>query len=793
MRNLIVIVFVWLLALPASAQESSPNLLDALGGLFKAKPATESATAVDTGAATRNLRPVAATSGEKRVALVIGNNAYQTVPVLEKASNDARAVGRALEQAGFQTRSIIDGNRTQMNQAINQFVEDVGGGGIGVFFFAGHGVQVNNQNFLIPIDLPAVAREADIADHGISLQNLQDKIADARAKFSLLVVDACRDNPLPKKAGRSIGATRGLTQASSAEGQIVVFSAGANQQALDKLADSDQHPNGVFTREFLPWVTKPGVSIRDAVLSVRSAVRAKAKTVDHDQFPAIYDQAEGNFYFIFQGPATVNVQPVAADPESDTWRTAERANSDNAYRAYLEAYPQGKYATAARIALEALKPGKAKPGVTTAPDRPATAVPPAPTLSKPVAADDPETAFWNEVKASGSKEYYEAYLKSYPKGKYVSLAKLELKKIDDAEKAQRAKDAAERKAQQAKAEAEKQAAAEREKQERIKADQDAWEAAKKESTVTAYAGYLSSHPQGRYAGLAQVARQKAEKETAEREKQEVARREREAKEAEQRRQAEAERQRLAAEQARIEVEKAAKEMRPGKVFKDCPDCPEMVVIPVGSFEMGSNSGASDEKPVHSVRIGKAFALAKTEVTQKQWRAIMGSDPAELKFKGCDDCPVERVNWNEVKEFTTKLSQMTGKTYRLPSEAEWEYACRAGGTHTYCGSDNVDNVAWYDKNSGSKTHAVAGKQANAWGLYDMSGNVWEWTEDCWNGSYSGAPTDGSAWITGECVRRVLRGGSWYNNPQYSRAASRIGYVASRFRGDSGGFRPGRMLP
>jgi formylglycine-generating enzyme required for sulfatase activity len=106
---------------------------------------------------------------------------------------------------------------------------------------------------------------------------------------------------------------------------------------------------------------------------------------------------------------------------------------------------------------------------------------------------------------------------------------------------------------------------------------------------------------------------------------------------------------------------------------------------------------------------------------------------------------------------------------------------------------VDNVAWYDKNSGSKTHAVAGKQANAWGLYDMSGNVWEWTEDCWNGSYSGAPTDGSAWITGECVRRVLRGGSWYNNPQYSRAASRIGYVASRFRGDSGGFRPGRMLP
>jgi murein DD-endopeptidase MepM/ murein hydrolase activator NlpD len=529
-----------LCVLPAQAQQG--GLLDSLGSLFKPKEdAKPVGAATDEGAVTRNLKPVAASGGEKRVALVIGNNAYQSVSKLEKATNDARAVGRALEAAGFQIRSVIDGNRTQMNQAINQFVEDVGGGGIGVFFFAGHGVQVNNQNFLIPIDLPTVAREADIADHGISLQNLQDKIADARAKFSLLVVDACRDNPLPKKAGRSIGATRGLTQASSAEGQMVVFSAGANQQALDSLAPSDTNPNGVFTREFLPWVTKPGVTIRDAVLSVRSAVRAKARTVDHDQFPAIYDQAEGNFYFIFQGPANVTVQGAPADPEADTWRTAERANSENAYRAYLETYPQGKYATAARIALEALKPGTTKPGATTTPERPATAVPPAPTISKPAAADDPETAFWNEVKASGSKEYYDAYIKQYPKGKYLALARLEMKKIEDRDKVGKAREDAERRSAQAREEAERKRLAEQDKQERVKSEQEQWEGAKQKHTVVGYTSYLNSYPSGAYAVLARLAKEKAQREEAETARQEAIHKEQEAKAAAEREKQEAER------------------------------------------------------------------------------------------------------------------------------------------------------------------------------------------------------------------------------------------------------------
>ena len=228
---------------------------------------------------------------------------------------------------------------------------------------------------------------------------------------------------------------------------------------------------------------------------------------------------------------------------------------------------------------------------------------------------------------------------------------------------------------------------------------------------------------------------------------------------------------------------------PGTVFRDCTDCPEMVVIPEGSYDMGSN-GNDDEKPLHRVSVS-AFALAWTEVTQAQWRAIMGSNPS--KFSGCGDhCPVENVSWNDAQEYVNKLSQKTGKTYRLPSEAEWEYACRAGGHHEYCGSESIDSVAWYGDNSSGRTHFVAGKQANAFGLSDISGNVWEWVEDCWHDNYGGAPSDGSAWTAGQCNARVLRGGSWNGLPQYARSAARF-WNSATIRDAYIGFRPARRLP
>ena len=230
--------------------------------------------------------------------------------------------------------------------------------------------------------------------------------------------------------------------------------------------------------------------------------------------------------------------------------------------------------------------------------------------------------------------------------------------------------------------------------------------------------------------------------------------------------------------------------QPGRRIKDCPSCPDMVVIPAGSFDMGSNDGAGDEKPVHSVTIAQPFAMGKTEITQGEWKAVMGNAPGN--FKNCgDSCPVEQVSWNDAQVFIQKLNAKTGKQYRLPSEAEWEYACRAGGLLDYCGSGIADEVAWYSKNSGGFPHATAQKKANAWGLYDMNGNVWEWVEDSYHADYNGAPIDGTAW-QGEEAERVLRGGAWNLIADLVRASTRSA-GAPILRDYYYGFRIVRMLP
>ncbi len=224
-----------------------------------------------------------------------------------------------------------------------------------------------------------------------------------------------------------------------------------------------------------------------------------------------------------------------------------------------------------------------------------------------------------------------------------------------------------------------------------------------------------------------------------------------------------------------------------ELIRDCAECPEMAVLPGGSFQMGM-AGRQLTEPVRTVTL-PAFAIGKTEVTQGQWKAVMGSNPS--KFQACGDgCPVEQVTWPDAQEFAKRLSTQTGKTYRLPSEAEWEYACRAGQASRYCGGDDLDKLAWYGDEYGS-THPVGNKQANAWGLHDMSGNVWEWTQDCMHPNYQGAPTDGSAWQETECKNRVLRGGSWLSGPQYGQVVIRFGFKPD-FRASDFGFRVVREL-
>lgn len=255
------------------------------------------------------------------------------------------------------------------------------------------------------------------------------------------------------------------------------------------------------------------------------------------------------------------------------------------------------------------------------------------------------------------------------------------------------------------------------------------------------------------------------------------------------------------------------------LFKPHPVNIEMVKLEGGTFVMGCQSGRDlgcfdDELPPHNVSI-KPFEIGRTEVTRSQWQALMGGESQALhddkkreKIRACGpNCPVESVTWEDVQTFIQKLNQKTGLKYRLPTEAEWEYAYRSNTKTTfYTGNCILPDQADYDTRDDDfngchsvngiyeeTTVPVATHPANPWGLFDMAGSLWEWTQDTWHDDYQGAPTDGSAWEGGEhFIERVLRGGSWASAPRDLRASVRMRYTAAS-RSIVAGFRLARSLP
>jgi formylglycine-generating enzyme required for sulfatase activity len=235
---------------------------------------------------------------------------------------------------------------------------------------------------------------------------------------------------------------------------------------------------------------------------------------------------------------------------------------------------------------------------------------------------------------------------------------------------------------------------------------------------------------------------------------------------------------------------------PLQTFRGCSECPEMVVVPAGTFMMGSEDDRADEKPAHEVRIPRPFAVGKYEVTFAEWDACAADGGCTSNNRPPDEGwgrgrrPVVNVSWNDAKEYAAWLSRKTGQAYRLLTEAEWEYAARAGTTTQYAFGDAItDQQAQFRQ---SKTAEVNRFQPNAWGLHDMHGNVWEWCEDNWHENYIGnPPTDGSSWSGGDGSFRVLRGGSWSSNPQFLRSATRS-KDRPVYRYNGFGFRVARTL-
>ncbi len=276
---------------------------------------------------------------QSRHALVIGNDAYAGVPRLQKAVNDAVAITGALEAQGFTVATLTDAPRRAINRAISNFTQGLRPGDTALVFYAGHGVEIDGENYLLPVDIEAPGPgDGDfVKSESIALSRLLDRIRATGARTTLAIIDACRENPFAQSGGRGIGTARGLGRVIAPEGTFVIFSAGAGQLALDRLSDKDDDRNSVFTRALLPRLAEPDLELREMVGAVRQDVRDLAASVGHQQFPAYYDELLGDFYLASKGPEPA-VAPAANDPIRQDFDLAREIGSREALEAFVTRY-----------------------------------------------------------------------------------------------------------------------------------------------------------------------------------------------------------------------------------------------------------------------------------------------------------------------------------------------------------------------------------------------------------------------------------------------------------------------
>lgn len=628
----------------------------------------------------------------KRVALVIGNAKYRYGSALANPHKDAETIAGVLERLGFAlTRSSAtpeqgwhtDLDLISMKRLIADFSIAAEQADMVVVYFAGHGMEIDGQNYLLPIDaeLEHVRR---VRAETASLQEIVDDVADAKT-LPLIILDACRDNPfLSRMRGLDQGRSfrSGLADVKSAGNLYVAYAARQGAKALDGPLGG----NSPFAKALAEHLETPDVDIRILMGHVRDAVRDATK---HVQFPHVYGSLGGG---------TICLK-----------RSADSM------------------------------PPQAEAGV----------------MTVPVATHSLEwsKAEWERIRDTGDIAWMRRFA-DHAHPYYAAEARERARVLEaEAEASQRqAQEHARRKAES----------------ERLARQQE---------------------QDDRRAGIVRVA---------------------------------------------VGPGGGRDEIRPikagsGVSFRDIGIGPEMLIVPAGEFLMGSpddepERGAT-ESPRHKVIIPRPFAVGRHAITRGEFAAFVNAsghkteggayvwdggnvklDPAKSwrdpGFAQDDSHPVVCVNWDDAQAYAKWLKESTEKDCRLLSEAEWEYAARAGReTPFWWGSSITPDQANYDGNYSyaggkkgewrQKTVPVKSFEANPWGLYQVHGNAWEWCEDCWNGNYNGAPEDGSVWTAGDCGRRVLRGGSWNYDPWFLRAAFRVGdATGSRF--DFTGFRLARTL-
>ena len=814
-----------------------------------------------------------APAAERRVALVIGNSEYQFTTPLRNPRNDADDMALALEPLGFDV--VIKGTdltEREFADKLREFARAAHGADVTLLFYAGHGVQVDGENYLIPVDAE-IRDELDLQRRTFKLTTFLNEM---RGRTNLVFLDACRDNPQVRSLARSLGGSRstavarGLSpvEAPSGTGALIAF---ATQPG--GVADDGNGRNSPFTEALLANIATPGQSVTDMLIKVRQAVMS---TTRQQQVPWTSESLLTQFYFMPEAPpdpptqlASAPVEPPPGGSELEqqyekermaamAYQTALSLESVELFEEVMTRYPGTIYAKAAEEQIRRLEEARSLPPA--AGSAPAATVPaPAQDASAaPAPATSPRQAESSlgltraerhriqqalaslgyqpgmvdgkfGVRTRMAIRRYQAehgrpatgYLMAYEAGKLQVASRKEAEeRRREAEQVASRKEAEERRreaeqvasrkqAEERRKEAEQVASrkqaerrrrdAEKRREEALRADTEAFTRATASGTARAIREYLTAYPSGRHV---------------------------------------AEAKRLLLHAERREREHWAQ--RSGAEIRDCPDCPPMVVMPLGAYSMGSPSKERGRKntegPVHRVTIERPFAAGRHEVTRRQFRRFVDETGhsaqagcqtfgrgewkwrdeeswLEPGFAQTDDHPVVCVSWEDARAYVEWLSMKTGKSYRLLSESEWEYAAR-GGTQTArywgdrpsqaCRYANVLDRSYRKKYSRrnatihqcddgfAATSPVGSRAKNQFGLYDMLGNVWEWVEDCWHAGHSRSSADASARNGGgDCSRRVARGGSWGSTRDFVRSAVRAN-VGSGNRFSDGGFRVARSL-
>jgi formylglycine-generating enzyme required for sulfatase activity len=660
----------------------------------------------------------------RRVALVIGNGAYAHAPQLRNPPNDARAMTQTLRQLGFEVIDGIDLDQGAMRAKLAAFARELEGADAALFFYAGHGLQVGDRNYLLPID-SALQHESDLYLHAMELDDIL-RLLEGAVPTRVVILDACRDNPLANTLSRSMrtrsgGVGRGLAKIDAPVGTLLAYATAPNSVALD--GDGEHSP---FTAALLQNIATPGLEARQVLTRVRSAVIA---STGGGQVPWDSSSLTGDFYFTLNLNLTVQApSPEAAEGalEMVMWQSAERLGTESAYKVYQDRFcPKSNFCALADEALRRL--AALPPEATTPLPAPAERSPPA---AVPIPAPPPADLL-------------------------ATLPRTSIRRVQEALSA-------------------------------LGYDPGPSDGRIGQKTRAALAAWQKAHGEDGTGALDAADQALLLAEAAPRLASAAPPREEPP---------------LAPPPPPATAPPADNGAKPtGRIIRDCASCPELVVVPAGRFAMGSPAGEesrnSNEGPQVEVTVQRSFAIGRYEVTVGEWQACVSDGGCRAgPGSGLDRRqPVTGVSWVDARSYTTWLSRQSGKSYALPSEAEWEFAARAGRRSPFPWGEQIGRGMAACDGCGTELDAtgpapVGSFPANAFGLHDTAGNVWEWVRDCW----AEKPVARSPARTGDssCSRHTVRGGSYLSRSHRLRTAVREAAFSSSQDG-SRGFRVVREL-